>query len=155
MKRYEGKIADNYEKYLSSPLMVGFKSNFKEEEIIDEILSYMESRFPVGEPKLGAFAANGEPYVSLTCGGIKPEGDLSPTFSSSWLKAKEHYIKEFDKYCEGKCGTLYFRMTPRGVSREMHSHLKYGHRYVAICSRILVSDKPALTDEQWKETFGE
>lgn len=37
MKRYEGKIADNYEKYLSSPLMIGFKSNFKEEEIIDEI----------------------------------------------------------------------------------------------------------------------
>ena len=82
------------------------------QDIAQEALDYVESRFPVGEPKETRLSVTGEPYVVLVVGGIKPEGDDYTLVATDPGAALEFFKQAFDEYSKDKTGTLYWRRKP-------------------------------------------
>lgn len=94
--------------------------------------AYFESRFPVGKKLARMHSVTGELYTEL---------------ASSWgegyataQQAREAAQVDFDKYAEGKSGTLYWHVTP-----EIAFNAK--QRKFAYYLRLLISDKPQITKE--------
>ena len=113
---------------------------------LDELVSYIESRFPVGEPTSSMLAVTGEEYVEI-CGrpviGAGSEGYLCATFSSK-RSAIEAAVLDFEKYAADKAGgTIYWRTKPeldeyKGRAKRLK---QYPWRYYM---RLLISSKPPL-----------
>ncbi len=91
------------------------------------LLAYCESRWPVGTPTTRMLSVTGEKYTEL---GI-PWCEGFATAEQARLAAQA----AFDKYAEGKSGTLYWRVPPE---------IAYGakQKKFAYYLRLLISDKP-------------
>jgi hypothetical protein len=77
-----------------------------------ELVQYIESRFPVGQPGMSQHAITGETFVEF-CGGIKSEGDACKASFPSERAAIEAATFDFNKYAADKAGgTLYWRIKP-------------------------------------------
>lgn len=91
------------------------------------VRSYCESRFPVGESANRMKSVTGEKFAELAIAW--PEG------FESIEQAGEAAMLAFQKYAEGKSGTLYWRIPPE---------IAYGakQKKFAYYMRLLISDKP-------------
>lgn len=67
---------------------------------------------PLGEPGATAKCATGEYFVSLTAGGIKPEGYDFPAWFDSQLDAVLAYFNSVREFAKDKTGSLYWRERP-------------------------------------------
>jgi hypothetical protein len=96
---------------------------------------YCESKFHVGQSSTGRYSVTGEEHIKLGCRG--QDGFETP--QEAHISAKS----EFDKYTDGKTGTLYWRIYP-----EISGWLLPGRerrRVYAYYLRFLISDKPKVT----------
>lgn len=91
------------------------------------VRKYCESRFPVGESSDGPHSVTGETFTELCV--TWPAG--FGTIDGAGDAAESH----FQKYANGKSGTLYWRIPPE---------IAYGakQRKFAYYMRLLISDKP-------------
>jgi hypothetical protein len=86
--------------------------------------SYCEGKFPVGAQTFTHKSITGQSYSQFSIGG--------------YLTAEEARVGAqecFDKYADGKSGTLYWRVAP-----EIAYHPR--HKAYAFYMRLLISDKP-------------
>lgn len=91
------------------------------------VRAYCESRFPVGEPTYRRRSVTGEPYTELCA--------LWPDGLGTIDQARKSAESAFQKYAEGKSGTLYWRIPPEiawGAKRQRFAYYM----------RLLISDKP-------------
>lgn len=91
------------------------------------VRKYCESRFPVGASSNGPHSVTGETFTELCV--MWSDGAL--TIDGAGEAAEAH----FQKYAQGKSGTLYWRIPPE---------IAYGakQRKFAYYMRLLISDKP-------------
>jgi hypothetical protein len=73
---------------------------------------------PVGEPSAAAKCATGDYFVSLTAGGIKPEGEEFPQWFERPSEAEAAYLDSVRDYAAGKAGKLYWREAPSLVHED-------------------------------------
>lgn len=114
-------------------------------EILAEITNYMQQNFEIGAPTNMYLALTGEPYVTVTTGGIKEQGGRIRALAADIEKAKELFLYEFDKYVNGKSGTIYWRRKPE--FKEQRYWNEPQERFDVFCTitaRLLVSDKPKM-----------
>lgn len=133
------------------------------QEIIDDIVSYIEGRFPVGEPTEGYRSVTGEPYVTLTSGGIKEEGGAFKVWTADLLKAAELFLYEFERYAKDKSSlthTMYWRRKPTVCTRTHvieATPLNGGQRLTvtdsAISARFAITDKPPLSEAEFNQVI--
>ncbi len=118
---------------------------------ISKLVDYMEKRFPVGMSTDGYLSVTGDPYVVLTSGGIKLEGKAinQDALASTEKEACRLFIREFNKFAEGKTGTLYWRNKPHSavISSDLSGAVSpfddgVGRFYIR--ARFLISNKPSL-----------
>lgn len=125
---------------------------------LDELIAYIESRFPAvefDEPKNRPWnrAPTGDQYVSI---GFEADGPLRPDPHSKSDPATAGTLREsaaripasseqsaidlaraaFDQYAKGRNGTLYWRHKPPLVERWSGQYKVY--------MRLVISDKPPL-----------
>lgn len=85
----------------------------------------------------------GEPYIILVSGGIKQDGDRFPVLCATVDIAVFLWLVAATYYCEGKLGTLYWRVRPELNSVLVTLNGRIEERHV-IYSRLLVSEKPMV-----------
>ncbi len=95
--------------------------------------TYCESRFAVGPQSTRIHSVTGELHTELAC----PWHEGFETAE----KAREAAQAHFDKYAEGKSGTLYWRVTPEIAFSQ-------NRRKFAYYLRLLISDKPSLVTKE-------
>lgn len=79
----------------------------------DVMRQYVEARFPTRIGPSQAHTETGEPYVVLVVGGIKPEGAPYPAEGSATPEeAVALWCEEFDKFANGRKGTIVWRTLP-------------------------------------------
>lgn len=127
------------------------------QEILDDITSYMERRFQVGEPTATYMSVAGEPYMVLSCGGKLEEGSEHRVLTTDLLKAAELFLYEFERNVKDKSSlthTLYWRRKPEVFTRT-HVEEATAWRphpqtvtYYGITARFVVSDKPPLSEAE-------
>lgn len=116
---------------------------------LEEARADIERRFTV-HPTIGdqSVSPTGEPYVVVTTGGPRDEGDTSRCMATSEAAAIDLWHEAMVAYVSGKGGTLYWRTVPvvdffeyRPVSDEDFSVI--GSRKLwLVYSRFLISEKP-------------
>lgn len=89
--------------------------------------AYCEGKFPVGPSTAMWQSVTGEPYIELCL--AYPSG--FDTAEAARIEAQSH----FDRYAEGKSGTLYWRIAPEIAFSVPRGKFAY---YM----RLLISDKP-------------
>lgn len=111
---------------------IQFTAECAHEAII--LRAYCESRWPIGLESRRYFSCTGEPYIVLQGGG----------YNSSAESARMAAQKAFDKYAEGKSGTLYWRVVPEiGMHR---------NGYYVYYLRLLISEKPPIQETRTNGT---
>lgn len=97
----------------------------------DLVRKYCESRFSVGEQSNGRHSITGEKHTEL-CSLPWAQGYLTIDAAGEAAEAA------FQKYAEGKSGTLYWRVPPEiAWGAKQHKFAYY--------MRLLISDKPRKT----------
>ena len=117
------------------------------QEIMSDIVSYIESRFPVGEPNKRHISVTGEPYLTLACCGVREEGSYYKVWTTDILKAAELFLYEFERYAKGKSSlthALYWRRKPEVYTRA-HRDLN-DQSITTISARFVITDKPPLSE---------
>ena len=99
----------------------------------------------VGKTTVTVISVTGEPYITLTNGGIKPEGAPFTVYASFKELAVEQYLASCETYrfnqqkkADGLC-VLYWRRHPELLHQESRTYV--------VTSRMLISDKMPLVDE--------
>lgn len=95
-----------------------------------------------GQPTVTHRSVTGEPYVAMTNGGIKLEGEPFPVFAGSRAAAVKGYIRACQHYAHTQRGygyaVLYWREHP-----SIHKH---DDGTWTVFSRLLVSEKLVLAE---------
>jgi len=119
-----------------------------------EIAAHMESLFQPGESTKTCKSVTGEPYITMTCGGVKLEGEPPLVWAKTIEAAKDLFINAFDEYARRRPAgsVLYWRKKPefhvkRYAGFYMHSELCVDE-YFAISARFCISNKPKLEDKE-------
>lgn len=89
--------------------------------------AYCESKFKVGPSTTRWASVTGEPYIELC---VAYQGSFESA-EAARIEAQSH----FDRYAEGKSGTLYWRVPPEIALSTRRQRYAY---YL----RLLISDKP-------------
>lgn len=91
------------------------------------VRSYCESRFPIGPSSDRIHSITGETFTELAIAWAQAFDTID--------QAAEAAMKAFQKYAEGRSGTLYWRIPPE---------IDYGpkQKKFAYYMRVLISDKP-------------
>ena len=110
-----------------------------------EIEAYMTRNFPVGDGTSCYRSVTGESYVVLAAGQIKEQGESVRVFTSDIDKAVDVFKEGFDKYVEGKAGTLYWRRMPEVRINTYPNAAGGTDEYYYISARFLISDKPRMS----------
>lgn len=94
------------------------------------VRSYCESRFPVGPHADRMRSVTGETFTELAHAWPEGYGSIEEAAVSA--------MAAFQKYAEGKSGTLYWRIPPE---------IAYGpkQKKFAYYMRLLISEKPPIT----------
>ena len=94
------------------------------------VRSYCEGRFPVGPHADRMRSVTGETFTELTHAWPSGFGSIEETAEAA--------MAAFQKYAEGKSGTLYWRIPPE---------IAYGakQKKFAYYMRLLISDKPKVS----------
>lgn len=95
------------------------------------VRSYCESRFPLGERSNRMRSVTGETFTELCVSWPEGFGTID--------QAAEAAMAAFQKYAEGKSGTLYWRVPPE---------IAWGakQKKFAYYMRLLISDKPRIEE---------
>lgn len=112
-----------------------------------ELEAYMTQRFPAS-PAIGKMhcASTGDPYVVLSCGGVKQQGEPHGVFTTHVADAIEIFKAEFDKFSADQRGTLYWRRKPEVVASHYPDRFVGGYNsYYCVNARFVISDKPVLS----------
>lgn len=107
---------------------------------------------PVGEPTDHHYAVTGEPYVTLTSGGVKLEGKNLEAVAFNAEKAWQMFLRELTAYSIRvrllPSDTLYWRRPPDLDSWEMYEPFDKTDVTVYFYSaRLLISAKPVVEQE--------
>lgn len=101
---------------------------------------------PVGRKHDGFLAPTGDPYVTITSGGIKAEAEPDRNGSFSTIEAAiASFWKHLTAYLDGRKGVIYWRKVP-ALSEDVERHpVKVRRcRLYRIRCRVLKSEKPDL-----------
>ena len=96
-----------------------------------------------------ATTATGVPYVTLTSGGVKPEGNrmVDWAWHGTVKEAEDAFMAVFAEYLarEARGDRLYLRTTPQLIHRAADGHVlaDWGDKMYAIRCRLAVSTPPA------------
>src|SRR5215216_2656025 len=91
-------------------------------EIVQELVSFMESGFEVGKEGNSSMAVTGEPFIKLAMGGILEEGEAPQVICRTVEKAIELFKYEWKKHVAAQNFTpedkpvLYWRKKPAVIS---------------------------------------
>lgn len=102
---------------------------------------------PIGEPTVGYWSVTGEPYVTMTNGGIKLEGEMYPAFAWSRATALRAYLAWCEDYAadQQRAGAMPAPVVPPARSLYWRCYptiLEYDDGTWTVYSRLLISDKP-------------
>jgi hypothetical protein len=106
---------------------------------LKEAQSTFESQFKtVVRGGVSARAPNGEPYICVTGGGIKPEGEPFPVkFAFEELAAK-WWLNAANEIADGKLNTLYWRHEPEWeLEKRGKGPIGANHTYGIVYSRFV------------------
>ncbi len=120
----------------------------------------------LGSVELNSTAPTGEPYITITQGGEKPEGESSPFICTSPEAAISRWSLEVMGHIQRapKGARLYWRSKPdciefsilrdvRGLADARRRGFKvkaqdFDQSFYSIWSRLLISDKPILAERK-------
>lgn len=116
---------------------------------VEQLTSFIESRFPVGESTRSYLSVTGEPYVVVghqpdhipTIPGVVDEGfprEVAFDEETACMSARS----AFEAYAEGRRGVLYWRTKP---SFEWDPSKKKRGQCCLVYMRLLISDKPRIS----------
>ena len=105
--------------------------------------------FPVGEPTAHRLSVTGEPYVTMTSGGVKAEGDHVAAVAFTPEKAWQMFLSEIFRYKQPLGDyVLYWRRPPDLDSWVMGEPFDRVEVTVySYSARLLISDKPVLAEQ--------
>jgi hypothetical protein len=122
-------------------------------EIMDDLMDYMSKDRQV-YPEMGNRhqCPTGDPYITLTIGGVKVQGDKHKLWATDIGAAEEFFKRQFDQYAAGKNGVLYWRRHPEVSMQSYQNHFTGGmESYMTITARMVISDQPVLATETKEE----
>ena len=100
---------------------------------VEDLVAYIEGRFPCVEGLPTARCQTGEAYVEVSRAGA---GEFDPYPFQATEAAALTFAKEaFDAYAAGKAGTLYWRRRPQ---------MEGSGRKVRVYLRLVISDGPVV-----------
>ena len=117
---------------------------------------------PVGEPTAQRSAVTGEPYISITHGGIKEEGERCGVWCEYEEDAEKLLLNAIREYArttvDGEGYVLYWREEPNTskwtempcyvaeIDWNEHNHVLKPVSVYGGFARLLISNKPALSE---------
>src|SRR3990167_309503 len=105
---------------------------------IAELITAMESMFPIGAPTTICWAVTGEPYISFCMGGVRAEGADHEILGKNETVMVKCFWLHFLEYARGRDGVLYWRWKPTISESDSYGLSK-------ISARFLISNKPPLS----------
>lgn len=113
---------------------------------LSDLLTHIDALDPTGPPTLCNFAATGEPYVTVTSGGIYTDPEPL-TYFGDRAEALHAFMAHFDRYLRikgwgGRGVRIFWRCKPEYVRRH---NPRGAHIEFCVFARVLVSDRAIRT----------